>query len=161
MRSLVRKYHFIPGLLFILLILTSGLNNSQSVYADENDYYQKVKTGLNYFQKVYERVQTHYVEEIDPYEFVKAGINGMLSALDPYTVFMEQEGDLRLQIITTGKYGGIGIEIGMRNDQVTVISPMDNTPAKKAGIRAGDILEEINGIHTSSLTPEKISTFWR
>jgi carboxyl-terminal processing protease len=125
--------------------------------ADEADYYSKIQKGLKYFQKVYDRVQSHYVEEIDPYEFVKAGIDGMLDALDPYTVFIEQEADTRLQIITTGKYGGVGMEIGMRNNQITVISPMDNSPAQKAGVRSGDIIERIDGENVSEISLENIS----
>jgi carboxyl-terminal processing protease len=125
--------------------------------ADEADYYSKIQKGLKYFQKVYDRVQSHYVEEIDPYEFVKEGIEGMLGALDPYTVFIEQEADTRLQIITTGKYGGVGMEIGMRNNRITVISPMDNSPAQRAGIKAGDIIEKINGENISEISLENIS----
>jgi carboxyl-terminal processing protease len=129
--------------------------------ADEADYYSKIQKGLKYFQKVYDRVQSHYVEEIDPYEFVKAGIEGMLGALDPYTVFIEQEADTRLRIITTGKYGGVGMEIGMRNNQITVISPMDNSPAHKAGVKAGDIIEKIDGESVSDITLENISRLLR
>jgi carboxyl-terminal processing protease len=125
--------------------------------ADEADYYSKIQKGLKYFQKVYDRVQSHYVEEIDPYQFVKAGIDGMLDALDPYTVFIEQEADTRLRIITTGKYGGVGMEIGMRNNQITIISPMDNSPAQRAGIKSGDIIEKINGENISEISLENIS----
>ena len=102
--------------------------------------------GVGNSKKVYEKVQAYYVEEIDPYEFLKAGIEGMLNSLDPYTVFVEEEGDVRLKMITTGKYGGLGMEIGTRNNRITVISPLDNSPAKRAGIQAGDIIEKINGI---------------
>jgi carboxyl-terminal processing protease len=125
--------------------------------ADESDYYFKIQKGLKYFQKVYERVQSNYVEEIDPYQFVKAGIEGMLDALDPYTVFIEQEADTRLRIITTGKYGGVGMEIGMRNNRITVISPMDNSPAQRAGVKAGDIIERIDGEAISDISLENIS----
>jgi carboxyl-terminal processing protease len=125
--------------------------------ADEADYYLKIQKGLGYFQKVYDRVQSHYVEEIDPYEFVKAGIDGMLDALDPYTVFIEEEADTRLQIITTGKYGGVGMEIGMRNNRITVINPMDNSPAKEAGVKAGDVIDKIDGENVSDISLENIS----
>jgi len=153
----MRKNYIFICLLSLLIILIPLTDYNENLQADENAYYKKVTKGLNYFQKVYERVQSHYVEEIDPYEFVKAGIEGMLGTLDPYTVFIEDEADTRLQIITTGKYGGLGMEIGMRNNQITVISPMDNSPAKKAGIRAGDIISKINGEEVSSISPDKIS----
>jgi carboxyl-terminal processing protease len=153
----MNRRHFIFTVFAIFILLTPLAYQTMYLQADESDYYSKIKDGLKNFQKVYDRVQSHYVEEIDPYEFVKAGIEGMLGALDPYTVFIEQEADTRLQIITTGKYGGVGMEIGTRNDRVTVISPMDNSPAQKAGVKAGDILEKIDGTNVSELSLENIS----
>jgi carboxyl-terminal processing protease len=153
----MKKNHLITTILLIFVLMTPLAYQSMYLRADETDYYSRIKKGLNYFQKVYERVQSHYVEEIDPYEFVKSGIEGMLGALDPYTVFIEQEAEARLRIITTGKYGGVGMEIGMRNKQITVISPMDNSPAQKAGVLAGDIIEEIDGIEVASMSLENIS----
>ncbi|MCK5346263.1 MAG: PDZ domain-containing protein, partial [Candidatus Heimdallarchaeota archaeon] len=143
-------------ILFLFLIIPFSDSNL-NVQADESEYYNRIRKGLMYFRKVYERIQSSYVEEIDPYEFAKAGIDGMLENLDPYTVFIEQDENTRLKIITTGKYGGLGMEIGMRNHKVTVISPMDNSPAQRAGIRAGDIIYKINGGASSDLSPEEIS----
>lgn len=153
----MRKKQIVIIVFGVILLLTPLAYQTHYLQADESDYYSKVRKGLQYFQKAYERVQSHYVEEIDPYEFVKAGIEGMLGALDPYTVFIEQEGETRLRIITTGKYGGLGMEIGIRNGRATIISPMDNSPAQKAGVLAGDIVEEVNGINVSKLSLEKIS----
>ena len=143
-------------ILFLFLIIPFSDSNL-NVQADESEYYNRIRKGLMYFRKVYERIQSSYVEEIDPYEFAKAGIDGMLENLDPYTVFIEQDENTRLKIITTGKYGGLGMEIGMRNNKVTIISPMDNSPAQRAGIRAGDIIYKINGDAASELSPEEIS----
>jgi len=151
-----RQYIFLT-IILVFTLLTPLAYQTMYLQADEADYYSKIQKGLKYFQKVYDRVQSHYVEEIDPYEFVKAGIDGMLDALDPYTVFIEQEADTRLRIITTGKYGGVGMEIGMRNDQITVISPMDNSPAQKAGVKAGDIIQKIDGENVSDISLENIS----
>jgi carboxyl-terminal processing protease len=153
----MKKQHILLTVFALLIVLIPFIYQANHLQADEADYYSKIRTGLKYFQKVYDRVQSHYVEEIDPYEFVKSGIEGMLGTLDPYTVFIEEEGEARLQIITTGKYGGIGMEIGIRNDQVTVISPMDNSPAQKAGVLAGDILEEINNDNVRNMSLENIS----
>ncbi len=147
--------------IFLILIILSAAGGLYNARADENEYYIKVRKGLTYFQKVYERVQSNYVEEIDPYAFVKTGIEGMLQALDPYTVFIEEDEDVRLKIITTGKYGGVGMEIGIRNNQITVISPLDNSPAQKAGIRAGDIITKINGETVQSSSTERISKLLR
>ncbi len=153
----MKRQHIFLSILIVFTLLTPLVYQTVYLQADEADYYSKIQKGLKYFQKVYDRVQSHYVEEIDPYEFVKAGIEGMLDALDPYTVFIEQEADTRLRIITTGKYGGVGMEIGMRNNQITVISPMDNSPAKKAGVKAGDIIENIDGENVSDISLESIS----
>jgi carboxyl-terminal processing protease len=153
----MKRQHLIISIFVLFTLLTPLAYQTMYLQADESDYYSKIQKGLKYFQKVYDRVQSHYVEEIDPYEFVKAGIDGMLDALDPYTVFIEQEADTRLRIITTGKYGGVGMEIGMRNKQITIISPMDNSPAQKAGVKAGDIIEKINGENISEISLENIS----
>jgi len=153
----MKRRHIILTIFSFFILITPFAYQSTYLQAEENDYYSKIRKGLKYFQKVYDRVQSHYVEEIDPYEFVKAGIDGMLGTLDPYTVFIEEDGEARLRIITTGKYGGLGMEIGMRNERVTIISPMDNSPAKKAGVQAGDIIEKINDVNVSTLSLEKIS----
>jgi carboxyl-terminal processing protease len=153
----MKRQHIFISILIVFTLLTPLAYQTMYLHADEADYYSKIQRGLKYFQKVYDRVQSHYVEEIDPYEFVKAGIDGMLDALDPYTVFIEQEADTRLRIITTGKYGGVGMEIGMRNNQITVISPMDNSPAQKAGVKAGDIIEKIDEENISNISLENIS----
>ena len=153
----MKRQHIILSILIVFTLLTPLVYQTVYLQADEADYYSKIQKGLKYFQKVYNRVQSHYVEEIDPYEFVKAGIEGMLGALDPYTVFIEQEADTRLRIITTGKYGGVGMEIGMRNNRITIISPMYNSPAQKAGVKAGDIIENIDGENVSDISLENIS----
>jgi len=153
----MKRQHIILAIFSFFILITPLAYQSTHLQAEENDYYSKIRKGLKYFQKVYDRVQSHYVEEIDPYEFVKAGIDGMLATLDPYTVFIEEDGEARLKIITTGKYGGLGMEIGTRNDRVTIISPMDNSPAKKAGIQAGDIIEKINDVNVSTFSLEQIS----
>ncbi len=153
----MKRKHIILTIFSFFILITPFVYQSTHLQAEENDYYSKIRKGLKYFQKVYDRVQSHYVEEIDPYEFVKAGIDGMLETLDPYTVFIEEDGEARLRIITTGKYGGLGMEIGMRNDRVTIISPMDNSPAKRAGVQAGDIIEKINDVNVSTFSLEKIS----
>ena len=146
---------FIGSLFIISLISIMWVSNPAD--ADEQDYYLRLKNSWQYMQKVYENLNQHYVEEVDPYPLIKAGIDGMLDKLDPYTVFLEEDGERRLQIITTGKYGGLGMEIGLRNKKVTVIAPIDNTPAKKIGVQAGDIIEKINGKDISGWSVDEVS----
>ncbi|HEX9972619.1 MAG TPA: S41 family peptidase [bacterium] len=121
--------------------------------AAKPDYYFEIEKNINLFGKIYEEIATRYVEEIDPEKFMKSGIEGMLRTLDPYTVFIEQEGTSELQIITTGKYGGVGMRISKREGWPTVAEPpFEGTPSAKAGIREGDQIIEVDGIATDNLT---------
>jgi carboxyl-terminal processing protease len=129
--------------------------------ADEQDYYLQLKKSWLYMQRVYENLHQHYVEEIEPYPLIKAGIDGMLEKLDPYTVFIDDDGERRLQMITTGRYGGLGMEIGLSNKKITVISPIENSPAKRMGILAGDIIEKIDSQDISSWSIDKVSAALR
>ncbi|HED09380.1 MAG TPA: S41 family peptidase [Caldithrix abyssi] len=144
---------FLATLLFISL----GSWLAPALNAGEQDYYQRLKQSWVNMQKVFETLNSHYMEELDPYALVKAGIDGMLDHLDPYTVFIEEDGERRLKMITTGKYGGLGMEIGMKNKNITIITPMDNGPAKKAGIQAGDIIRKINGQDVTGWSTGKVS----
>ena len=120
----------------ILLFFTINFSNS-------NDY-KSVKKNQRLLNEVYEKLIIHYVDEIDLDSFTKISINNMLSELDPYTVYMEKEERSGIDLLTKGKYGGIGIQIGKRDGILTIISPMENSPAKKAGILAGDKIIKIN-----------------
>lgn len=144
-----------------LFILMSVFWASDRADADEQDYYLQLKKSWLYLQRVYENLHQHYVEELEPYPLIKAGIDGMLEKLDPYTVFIDDDGERRLQMITTGRYGGLGMEIGLSNKKITVISPLENSPAKRMGILAGDIIEKIDGQDISNWSVDKVSTALR
>jgi carboxyl-terminal processing protease len=141
-----------------LLILAMSAAAVTAVSADEQDYYFRLKKNWQYMQRVYENVNQYYVEEVDPQPLIQAGINGMLEKLDPYTVFIEEDGERRLQIITTGKYGGLGMEVGLRGKNIVVISPVENSPAKRQGILAGDIIEKIDGQSIIGWSIDKVSS---
>lgn len=132
-----------------------------SLAAGNQDIFAQIRLGMEYFKEVYRLVNRNYVDDIKPEELMKSGIEGMLKALDPYTVFIEDQGIEELNQITTGKYGGVGMEIGRRDKKVIVITPMPNSPAQRAGILPGDVIIEIEGIETEALSSSKVSKLLR
>jgi len=155
----MKRLHSLP----YIVLLTILIFNFNQLFADgtKDDYYAELKRSWSYIQRVYEQLNQHYVEEIAPYPLIKAGIDGMLDKLDPYTVLLEADGDRRLKMITTGKYGGLGMEIGLRNKKVTVISPIDDSPAQRMGIQAGDVIEQVDGQSVSGWNIDKVSLHLR
>ena len=130
---------------------------NSSLANDNESTYLKIDKGLFYLKEVFETVSRNYVEELDPEVLSKSAIEGMLKEFDPYTVFFEDPGSHQMRMITRGKYGGVGMEIGFQNQQVTVIAPMEGTPAQRAGVRAGDIIVEIDGTPIHDLSLEETS----
>ena len=146
--------------IILLLFLSVQISIAQPPKNDD-DYYLELKKGWDHLQKVFELLNRYYVDEIRPYPLLKSAIEGMLDKLDPYTVFIESKGQDRLRLITTGRYGGVGMEIGLRNKKVTVIAPIENSPAAKSGIQAGDIILKINGKSIADWPLDKVSTTLR
>lgn len=124
----------------------SGSADQFTAYA--KDRYQDLQT----FAKVLNLVQQYYVEEVDSHKLIYGGIKGMLQELDPHTNFLQPEVYKEFESETTGEFGGIGIEITVQNDILTVISPIEDTPAWEAGIQAGDKIVEINGESTKGFS---------
>ena len=94
--------------------------------------------------EVYGRIKSDYVEEVDDKRLIKEAINGMLTGLDPHSAFLDADAFKEMQSVTTGKFGGLGIEVGMEDGLVKVISPIDDTPAFKAGIKSGDYIIKVD-----------------
>lgn len=113
-----------------------------------------IRENIGLFGNIYRQISMRYVDPINPETFMKAGIDGMLATLDPYTEYMEPENADDLQIMSRGKYGGVGLQIGTRGaDRVlTVISPIEGTPAWRLGIRAGDQIVKIAGESTKGFS---------
>jgi carboxyl-terminal processing protease len=105
----------------------------------KNDLYEKI----DLFGEVLEKIKKDYVEDVDQSEMMDSAINGVLQSLDPYSAYMSPELFKEMQTDTSGEFGGLGIEIGMEAGVVKVISPIDGTPAAKAGIKAGDYIVKI------------------
>ena len=107
---------------------------------------------LQLFSRVVGLVMTAYVERVEPEELIRSGIEGMLGSLDPHTAFLDRDDYSELRVRTEAKFGGIGIHIGIVDDRLTVISPIEGTPGERAGIRGGDRIAEIDGETTEGFT---------
>ncbi len=134
---------------FALLIVVVGLVPAAMAArpsSPQDSLYEVVRHNIELFGDVYREVTMRYVDTIDPDQFIRAGIDGMLATLDPYTVFIGTEDSDELEVISSGRYGGVGLEIGVRGkDKVlTVISAMDDSPAQRVGIRNGDKILKID-----------------
>ena len=123
-------------LFFIVLINIFFFKTS---YSSENNIYEKI----DIFGEVLEKINEEYVDEIDQSESMDAAINGLLQSLDPYSGYMSPKTFDEMQTDTSGKFGGLGIEVTMEAGVVKVISPIDDTPASRAGIKAGDYIVKI------------------
>ena len=136
----MKKINYFNYILIITTIIL--LNISNKVYSQNvNTLYEKI----DLFSEVLEKIQNEYVEEVDQAETMDAAINGALQSLDPYSAYMNPEVFKESQQETTGEFGGLGIEVTMEAGVVKVITPIDDTPAAKAGVKAGDYIVRING----------------
>jgi len=134
-----RKNYFNYILAIVTIIL---LNISSKVYSQNTD---KLYNKIDLFSEVLERIQNEYVEEIDQAEAMDSAINGLLQSLDPYSSYMNQKTWEESETETSGEFGGLGIEVSMESGVVKVITPIDDTPASRAGVKAGDYIIKING----------------
>jgi carboxyl-terminal processing protease len=107
---------------------------------------------LNLFGDVFEKIRNDYVEKPDEGKLIEAAINGMLSSLDPHTSYMDSDAYREMQRSTKGEFGGLGIEVTEEDGLIKVVSPIDDTPAQKAGLMSGDIIAAIDGVSTQGLT---------
>tara|TARA_B100000029_G_scaffold510879_1_gene603469 strand:- start:1562 stop:2716 length:1155 start_codon:yes stop_codon:yes gene_type:complete len=130
-------FKYLLTLAIIILLNTSNNVHSQNI----DKLYEKI----DLFSEVLKKIQDNYVEEIDQAEAMDAAINGVLQSLDPYSAYMNPEIFEETETETSGKFGGLGIEITMESGVVKVITPIDDTPAFRAGIKAGDYIVRING----------------
>ena len=123
--------------LFIFIISFSNVNA-----ANEDDIYKKI----DLFSEVLDKINKEYVDDINQSEAMDAAINGVLQSLDPYSSYMSPESFQDMKTETSGEFGGLGIEVGMEYGVVKVISPIDNSPASKVGVKAGDYIVKIDDI---------------
>ena len=125
---------FINTFLFLFIFINTSYSDNT------NELYKKI----DLFSEVLEKIQNEYVDEINQADVMDSAINGVLQSLDPYSSYMNPEIFDEMQTETSGKFGGLGIEVSMESGVVKVISPIDDTPASKAGIKSGDFIVKIN-----------------
>jgi carboxyl-terminal processing protease len=129
-------------------VLRTGLVSGSPAQAAAADTYRD----LNLFGDVFEKIRTDYVEKPDEQKLVEAAINGMLASLDPHSSYMDAKSYRDMQVQTRGEFGGLGIEVTQEDGNIKVVTPIDDTPASKAGIQSGDLIVAIDGEAVSGLT---------
>lgn len=145
-------------LFFILLI---AFIHSFNAYSQEEDKGFEMSKNLEIFSSVYRNIHTNYVDDINPGDLVKTAIDAMLYKLDPYTNFIPESDIENVKLQLLGQYGGIGALIHQQNGMVVISEPYENLPAYKAGLRAGDIILEVNGNSTKDRNSDEVREFLR
>ena len=139
----MKKYIVIPALLLLAGFLSLALTKT--------DVYKEVAQSIKLLNNAYKYIITYYADEVNVDEFTRSVLRSMSSELDPYTIYLEAEERHGIDLLKTGKYGGVGIQIGKREGKLTVIAPMDDSPAKRAGIMSGDVISKIDSTFTQDL----------
>ena len=147
------KFPYFRLQIYLLFILCLVLGTT---FKGNEDIYDKINKNMDVFGKVYREVAINYVDAIDVDKFFEAGIEGMLATLDPYTVYYDDKNRDAIDLITTGKYGGIGITIGVKDSIIKITDIMSGYEAQRKGLRIGDIIKEIDGTGLSSGEIEKV-----
>ncbi|MGC6412117.1 MAG: S41 family peptidase [Candidatus Puniceispirillaceae bacterium] len=129
---------------FIALAILIGINLPSHTTAQSNNTEETYRQ-LSLFGDVFQRVRAGYVDEIEDKELVEAAINGMLTSLDPHSSYLPDDSFKKMQVQTSGKFGGLGIEVTMQDGFVKVVSPIDDTPAARAEMQPGDFIIAVNG----------------
>jgi carboxyl-terminal processing protease len=133
------------------MILLAGLcGTASSSQARDTDHYQALKQ----FSQVLDLIEKNYVQEVNRTDLIHGAIEGMLNSIDPHSTYIDLEKFKMMQEEFQGEFGGIGIQIGVRDKRLTVIAPIEDTPADKAGLRAGDIILEIDGVSALDISLE-------
>ena len=152
-----RNFAFLLGTVTgaCLAVLVTGPQGANLVAAAKAAARSDAYTQLNLFGNVFERIKTSYVEKPDDSKLMEGAINGMISALDPHSRYMNEKGWSDMQETTHGEFGGLGIEVTMEDGLVKVVTPIDDTPAAKAGMLSGDVITQIDDEAIQGMTLEQ------
>ncbi len=148
MRSKFEKF----GLITIGTILGIMLSLNYSAVAEKDNKLQLPLDDLRSFAEVFGKIKSDYVEPVDDKKLISEAINGMLSGLDPHSAYLDADGFKDLQAGTQGEFGGLGIEVGMEDGFVKVVSPIEDTPAYKAGLKSGDLIMKLDETPVKGMT---------
>lgn len=148
------------SLLGLALACTLGVGVLLGFLLPDDDLFE-IRKNYRIFGSVYEHVVTGYVDRVDPGHLMRVGVEAMLDELDPYTAFIGESENVRLEIITRGRYGGVGLDVGRRDGKITVVAPVGGASAYKQGIRTGDVITEVAGQSGAELSLEDVRTLLR
>ena len=123
-----------------------------SIAVTQSSFYRRISQSQRLFNQIYNQIFSTYLHELNPEEFTKATINSITSNLDPYTAYMVEEEQHEMNILSKGKYGGVGIQLSYRNEEMIVIAPMDGGPAQQSGILSGDIILKVDDHNVKDLS---------
>jgi carboxyl-terminal processing protease len=140
-------------LLLLAAIIFTGFAKVNS------DIYFEISKSIDTFGKVYREVSVNYVDKISPENFMLAGIKGMLSSLDPYTIYIDETMKKDLDVLTRGKYGGIGTSVGLRRNKITILDLMEGYPAQRQGLRVGDVILKVDSTKITKDNYDKLSNY--
>ncbi len=147
------KKKFYKIIAVITLLILVGFVNS------DTDIYFQMSKSIDIFGRVYKEIALNYVDEVKPEPFMLEGIKGMLSTLDPYTVYIDANHQKDIEIITKGKYGGIGATVGIHNNKVTVVDLIEGYSAQRQGIRIGDVIVKVDSIEITRKNYNKLGDY--
>lgn len=123
---------------------------------NNNDLFFLIKKNFTLFSEAYQEISVRYVDEVNPEVLMRRGLSSMLQSLDPYTVIFDEAQSQQMNILTTGKYAGVGIDVGSRGGRLVVLSATEGYSAHNKGVRAGDVIVAVNGFEVAELAPEEL-----
>ncbi len=147
--------------LFLVLVSVLLFGAVVGFWMPQDDDFYKLRKNFRIFGAVYEKLATGYVKPVDPEHLMRVGIDAMLSELDPYTTFLDEAENANIDMITEGRYGGVGLDVGERAGKITVVAPVEGASGYKQGIRAGDIITKVDEEPVAPLSTEDVETLLR
>ena len=141
----MKKQFFVASTFGIVLGIFITFQIANPISADESASNESTYEQLSLFGNIFEQIREKYVEEVDDVELIRAAINGMLTSLDPHSSYLPPSDFDQMKVQTRGEFGGLGIEVTLEEGYVKVVSPIDDTPAFRAGIEAGDLITSVDG----------------